>query len=353
MGDYYQLLKENRFQIHPSRYAMAGLVGMCTVVNSGLAVAQRLAFGKKIANANLAGPPVFIIGHWRSGTTLMHELISLDERFNFPSNFEAFVPAHFLVSRPIVYPLIRLLMPARRPMDNMSMGAGSPQEDDFALIGLGAPTPYRRIAFANRVGRDHLELNFDLAKPVTEQKLREAMETFVKSLAIRYQSQLVMKSPPHTGRIAQLAKWFPDAKFIHLSRHPYKLVPSTMRLWKLLDKLQSFQVPKYDDTWLKNYIFECKDLMYESYFEHREQLPANRLVEIRFEDLVDQPIDQLRRAYDQLELGGFEDAKPNVQDYFERKKSHKKNELQLDEKLKLEIDSNWQEYMAKFGYEPN
>ena len=352
MGDYYRLLKENRFQIHPSRYAMAGLVGMCSVMNSGLAVTQRLAFGKKIANAKLHGPPVFIIGHWRSGTTLMHELISLDERFNFPSNFEAFVPVHFLVSRPVIYPLIRMLMPARRPMDNMAMGAGSPQEDDFALIGLGAPTPYRRIAFANRASRDHLELNFDHAKPAAEQKLREAMETFLKSMSIRHQSQLVLKSPPHTGRIAQLAKWFPNAKFIHLSRHPYKLVPSTMRLWKLLDLLQSFQIPKYDDTWLKNYIFECKDLMYESYFEHRDHLPANRLVEVRFEDLVEQPIEQLGRAYDQLELGGFENAKPHVVDYFERKKSHKKNELQLDEKLKLEIDSNWQEYMTEFGYKP-
>ena len=182
MGDYFQLLKENRFQVHPTKYAMSVLVGMCTVMNSGLAFTQRLAFGNKIANAKLSGPPVFIIGHWRSGTTLMHELISLDERFNFPSNFEAFVPAHFLISRPMIYPLISMLMPAQRPMDNMSMGAGSPQEDDFALIGLGAPTPYRRMAFANRVSRDHLELNFDHAKPATEQKLREAMEGVFKNV---------------------------------------------------------------------------------------------------------------------------------------------------------------------------
>ena len=353
MGDYFRLLKENRFQIHPTRYPMAGAVGMCSVLNSGLAAIQRLIYEKKIASVKLTGPPVFIIGHWRSGTTLMHELISLDPRFNFPSNFDAFIPSHFLVSRPLVYPLIKMLLPGRRPMDNMSMSAGSPQEDDFALIGYGVPTPYRRIAFANRLNRDHLELNFDKATPGVEQKLHDAMETFLKSLTLRYQSRLVMKSPPHTGRIAQLAKWFPDAKFIHLSRHPYKLVPSTIRLWKLLDLLQSFQVAKYDDTWLKNYIFECKDLMYESYFEHRQQISSNRLVEVRFEDLVAQPTEQLRRAYDQLELGGFEDVKTNVQDYFERKKSHQKNEHQLDEKLKLEIDSNWQEYMTAFGYEPN
>ena len=352
MSDYFHLLKENRFQIHPTRYPMAGVVGLCSVLNSSLAAVQQLVYRKKIANTKLTGPPVFIIGHWRSGTTLMHELISLDQRFNFPSNFDAFIPTHFLVSRPIVYPLIQMLLPGRRPMDNMSMSAGSPQEDDFALIGYGVPTPYRRIAFANRPNRDHIELNFDNATPSVEQKTHDAMKTFLKSLTLRYQSQLVMKSPPHTGRIAQLAKWFPDAKFIHLSRHPYKLVPSTMRLWKLLDLLQSFQVTKYDDMWLKNYIFECKDLMYESYFEHRQQLPANRLVEVRFEDLVAQPIEQLGKAYDQLELGEFENVKPHLQDYFDRKRSHKKNEHQLDEKLKLEIDSNWQEYMTAFGYEP-
>ena len=350
MGDYFRLLKENRFQVHPTRYPMAALTGVCSVVNSSLAQVQRLAYGKKIANAKLNGPPVFIIGHWRSGTTLMHELISMDQRFNFPSNFEAFIPTHFLVSRPVIYPLIRLLLPGRRPMDNMSMSASSPQEDDFALISFGAPTPYRRMAFVNRPNRDHLALNFDNASPIVESQLREAMETFLKSLTIRHQSRLVMKSPPHTGRVAQLAKWFPDAKFIHLSRHPYKLVPSTIRLWKLLDLLQSFQVVKYDDTWLKNYIFECKDLMYSSYFEHRDELPSNRLAEVRFEDLVDQPLEQLGKVYDQLELGGFEDVKPNLEDYFERKKSHKKNEHQLDEKLKLEIDSNWQDYMAEFGY---
>ena len=36
MGDYFRLLKENRFQIHPTRYPMAGAVGMCSVLNLSL-----------------------------------------------------------------------------------------------------------------------------------------------------------------------------------------------------------------------------------------------------------------------------------------------------------------------------
>ncbi|MEL7497296.1 MAG: sulfotransferase [Planctomycetota bacterium] len=351
MGDYWRLLRENRFQIHPSRYAMTCLIGGCSVVNSTLGMIQNLTHGRRIERTELAGPPVFIVGHWRSGTTLMHELVALDQRFQFPSNFDAFIPNHFLVSRYLFYPIVSLLMPPRRPMDNMSMGAGSPQEDDFALVSYGAPTPYRRIAFPNRQSRDHLDLNFANSTPATQTALRTAMERFLKSLTLRYQSQLILKSPPHTGRIRQLLEWFPDAKFIHLSRHPYKLVPSTMRLWRLLDELQGHQVPSYDDTWLKNYIFECKDLMYAAYFEQRDEFADNQLIEVRFEDLVANPVQEMSRVYGQLELGDFDQVQPSIDNYFSKKKNHKKNELNLDLSLQTDIDSNWQPYMQAFGYE--
>ena len=191
----------------------------------------------------------------------MHELMSMDERLAFPNNFDAFLPHHFLVSRPVLYPLVKMLMPSKRPMDNMKMGVELPQEDDFALCVYGAPTPYRRIAFPNRSSRDHLNLDLASATPQTQQLVHQSMEHFLKMLTAQYNSQLVLKSPPHTGRLKQLSQWFPGAKFIHMSRHPYRLVPSTMKLWKLLDLLQGFQLPKYDDVWLKNYIFECKNLM--------------------------------------------------------------------------------------------
>lgn len=351
MGDYWRLLRQNRFQIHPSRYPMTGLVGVCSVVNSSLGLLQRITHGRKIRETVLAEPPVFIIGHWRSGTTLMHELISLDQRFNFPSNFDAFIPSHSLVSRLFFYPLVQLLMPGRRPMDNMAMGAGSPQEDDFALISYGAPTPYRRIAFPNRPSKDHLDLNLSSASPATTRKLREALETFLKSLTVRYRSRLVLKSPPHTGRIKQLAEWFPGAKFVHLSRHPYKMVPSTMRLWRLLDELQGFQVPNYDDTWLKNYIFECKDLMYSAYLEDRAGLKSNQLVEVRFEDLVEDPDAEMKRVYEVLELGKYRDVRGRIEDYFRQKQNHQKNKLNLDPALQTDIAANWQQYMSEFRYQ--
>lgn len=351
IGDYYRLMRENRFQIHPYKYGMAALGSGCVVINSMLSGVQHLTHGRRIAAAQLQRPPVFIIGHWRSGTTLMHELMSMDTRLAFPTNFDAFVPNHFLLSRYFFYPIVKLLMPSRRPMDNMSMGAGSPQEDDFALCASGAPTPYRRIAFANRPNRDHLSLNLDSASPEVQEQLRKAMTYFLKSLTVRYNSQLVLKSPPHTGRLRQLAEWFPGAKFVHMSRHPYKLVPSTMRLWRLLDSLQSFQVPKYDDTWLKNYIFECKDLMYTAYFDQRSEIPENQLVEVNFEEMVANPIEQMRQVYEKLEIGEFDRLEPSIEQYFQSRKGHQTNPFTIDDNLKVDIDNNWHQYMETFGYQ--
>lgn len=350
VGSFVNLLRENRFQIDLARWPMTFMVGGCSVLNSTLAGVQYLTHGRRAQAAELKGPPIFVVGHWRSGTTLMHELLALDQRFAFPSNFDAFVPNHFLLSRYWLYPIVKLLMPPARPMDNMEMGVASPQEDDFALCAFGAPTPYRRIAFPNRPHRDHLLLNLANASEAELLQLKSAMERFLKLLTVRYQKPLILKSPPHTGRIEKLAQWFPGAKFIHVSRHPYDLVPSTLRLWRALDQLMGFQLPRYDDTELKNYIFECQDLMYSAYHQQRSSIPPENLIEIRFEDLVAEPLSEMQRVYEHLRLGEYQQIEPEIKSYFDRKKSHQRNKFSIDDGLRMEVDARWPMYMQMFGY---
>ncbi len=127
--------------------------------NTGLYLTQRLIYGRKLAAAELHGPPVFIVGHWRSGTTLLHELMVRDERLSSPSTFQCFAPHHFLVSEWFFRRFGAWLLPGKRPMDNMAAGWDRPQEDEFALIELGLPSPYRRMAFPNQppVDLDYLD----------------------------------------------------------------------------------------------------------------------------------------------------------------------------------------------------
>lgn len=247
-------------------------------------------------------------------------------------------------------PLVNILLPRKRPMDDMDLSATAPQEDDFALISLGAPTPYRKIAFANNRNNDHHQLNLSRTDPKIATQVKRALTYFFKALTLKTGKQLILKSPPHTGRIKQLAKWFPGAKFIHMSRHPHQMVPSTIRLWQLLEQTQGYQSAKNDfDSW-KEYVFSCKDLMYDAYLDFKNELPENQLVEVRFEQLVEDPESEIRRVHEQLELEGFERLLPHIRAYMERTRDHKPNRNTIDESLKAEITSHWLDYLNEFGY---
>ena len=120
-----------------------------SVVNTFMRWLQQIWLGRRLAAAEQNGEILFIIGHWRSGTTLLHELLVLDERYAYPTTYECFAPNHFLLTGNCLPKLIWFLLPAKRPMDDMAVSFDHPQEDEFALISMGAPSPLLRIAFLN------------------------------------------------------------------------------------------------------------------------------------------------------------------------------------------------------------
>lgn len=349
VGDFLKLLQENRFRIHPTRYPMTALVSFCSLLNSCAAPIQSAFLGKKVANTDLVGPPVFIIGHWRSGTTLLHELMSLDENFASPNNFDTFVPHHFLLTGWFAEPMVDLLMPSTRPMDNMRLKTGLPQEDEFALLSMGGPTAYRRVAFPNEDHQTHRFLDGQALNDEERTTTRIQMEDFFKALTYKYKKRLVLKSPPHTGRIQLLREWFPGCKFIHISRHPHKVVPSTLRLWQTIDQVQSFQIAKYDTASLLDYVTICKNEMYSAYNRDQKLLEENEIAQVKFEDLVEDPVREVARVYRQLEIDDPNPVAKKIEQDF-RSRKHKTNSLDLDEALRERIDNDWQDYMDQFDY---
>lgn len=348
---YLRLLARHGFRIHPFKFPMTGLVGACTALNSALSRLQWALYDRAIERTDLVAPPIFIIGHWRSGTTLLHELISLDRNLSYPSNFDAFVPHHMLCSRYFMEWLVDLLLPARRPMDNMALAARSPQEDDFALVSLGAPTPYAEIAFPNdRIGR-HTTFDFDQVSAPDQERLREALQYFLKALTVRYRQRLVLKSPPHTARIGHLARWFPGAKFIHIARQPAALIASTQRMWHALHCTQGYQLPRYTSEALEAFVHRCHRELYDAYFRQLPELSREQLVEVQFERLLDEPESTLSSAFEQLQLPGIERLLPEVRAYFERHRHHRPATRVAADDLPV-LNAAWQRYAAAFGYGP-
>src|SRR5262249_13020715 len=157
--------------------------------------------------------------------------------------YECFEPNHFLLTEEFVKRYCGFLMPSRRPMDNMAFGWDRPQEDEFALCMMGAPSPYLSIAFPNRPLLDQDAYNPETLRPRQRKRWKEALFSFLQRLTFKDPRRLVLKSPTHTSRIKTLLELFPDARFVHIVRNPYVVFPSTVNLWKTLYETHGFQKP--------------------------------------------------------------------------------------------------------------
>lgn len=349
-GCWWRLLARNGFRIAPGRSHIALGVTCFTPVNDLLAIAQRLIYGRRIRTTEITHSPVFILGHWRSGTTLLHELLEADPQFASPNTFQCFAPWHFLLSEYLMVRFGNFLIPKKRPMDEMKAGWSLPQEDEFALMNLGLPTPYLRIAFPRTQDRNWSYLDLQDLSPAELRAWEDRFLWFLKTLTVRYGTKrLILKSPPHTGRLAELARIFPDAKFIHLTRDPRKLFSSTMRLWRSLDEVQALQKP-LEEPQLKEFVIRGLQRMYEGFEAARPQLPDNRLVDVRYEALVEQPKQTMRQLYDRLDLGDFQQAEPRLDERLQGHNKYQPNRHPLDAGLEREILSFWSQYAETYGY---
>lgn len=346
---FWRLAARNRFRIHPLRIPMAVFIGEFALFNSLLAVLQRRRYGEKIA-ATTIQPPIFILGHWRSGTTYLHELLSLDERFTTPTTYQVYGPHHFLISERVVTKWFPFLSPATRPMDNMAVGLNSPQEDEWALCNLGAPSPYLRVAFPDEPAPYLEYFNLEGLDDAAIGQWQATLRNFLAAVVCKNDKRLVLKSPGHTGRIRRLLELFPQAKFIHIVRNPYIVFPSTMRMWESFDRTQGMQL--FHGRGLAEFVLEAHNRIYEGFERDRGLLGPDQLFEMKYEDFVRDPHEHMRRIYDELSLGGFADVSPKIEAHVASKKDYQTNRFELTQEIIDLVSQRWARHVEKYGYTP-
>lgn len=234
-------------------------------------------------------------------------------------------------------------------MDNMAAGWERPQEDEFALMNLGQPSPYRRMAFPNEPPVDLDYLCLSDVDDIRRHEWIETLRRFLLRVSLSTQRPLIIKSPTHTGRLLTLARQFPEAKFIHLTRNPRELFPSTCRLWKSLDEAQGLQLPDHDQV--KEYVLRCFESMYEAFHRDRPQVADHRVVDLRYEDLIADPVSSLRQVYESLRLADFESVEEDIRDWVRRDHGdYQSNRHQLSDEDEATIRSRWSEYFERYEY---
>lgn len=311
----------------------------------------KLKYNTKINNTTITQPPVIIIGHWRSGTTYLHELISQDPQFCYITLWHTLLPDSFPILEPTKTFLAHFL-PEQRPMDEIKVDIDGPYEEEAAIAILSPWSFFHCLHFPRNAEEQYQKsINFKNLTPKEKNQWKKHYHHFMKTVTYaNHGKRLLLKNPANTARIPLLQEIFPDAKFIHIYRNPYKVYLSTIKMRnKVLEKLalQNANKENIEKQVIENY----KRLM-TSYNEQKKQIPPENLIEIKYEDLVANPIQQVKNIYNQLKIQGIEKAIPEMKKYLERQKNYKTNVYSIDKKIIQRVQENWDFTISTWGYHP-
>ncbi|MDD3877507.1 MAG: sulfotransferase [Bacteroidales bacterium] len=348
IGKLFRLFWQGRFALHPKYFFRFFLLFQAAVWSSVFGIIEHFRYKKKIDALPLPVKPVFIVGHWRTGSTFLHQLMSLDDTFITPSVFHVTVPGCFISIEKYYKPVMYKIMDNKRPMDNVKFGPDAPQEDEFALFRLTQNSPLQHIIFPLKKTY-FLCCNDNLIPDMSGIRIWEkAMVYFYKKLFFMSKKRILIKNPFHSMRIDIINSIFPDALFIHIYRNPLMLVPSTIRMWDIIANQN-----KLNNRWNKPGVLETVTLLRKMTDKIKTDLKGidlNRFIEVKFEDLEENTPEQIKKIYSHLGLNYTQDFEKKILDFIEFEKGYVKNTHTLtDEEIKV-IKSEMGEDMRLKGY---
>jgi hypothetical protein len=318
--------------------------------NSVLYWISEAKYKKQAEALPLDQPPIFVIGHWRTGTTLLHDLFSVDPNLAYPTTFECFFPHHFLLTERVLSRVMRKLLPKKRPQDDVPVGFDRPQEEEFGMMMLGEGTPYITHAWPRFGPADTEYLDFKGVPEAEQKKWSDAYTWFYRRLLLKHGKPLVMKTPANAARLKLLTKLFPDARYVYLARNPLNVFPSTVKLWRALYSVQGLHNPPNLDPWLDDYVLDMFARLTEDYEEDRHLIPEGRLIELRYEDFIKDPLTAMRDIYARLDIGDFATAEAPMRAYLDTQKEHRVSEYEMPLELKRKVVERLAPYIDRFGY---
>lgn len=348
--DWVDILRSNGWRVAPQYLPRALFITLNSIANSRRRRAELERYMGQIEEATVRSP-VFVLGHWRSGTTHLHNILSLDQRFSYPSFFQVTNPHTFLSTWDSAKnsQAFKFFSPKTRLIDNMEATLESPMEDEVALTVLTGISPILKVEFPRTGGHYQRYLTFEGATADELQRWKDGFTFFMKKLTVASGKPLILKSPPHTCRIKLLLELFPDAKFIHIHRNPYVVFKSYNRSIRIMQDMMQLQLPRNDN--LEDEIIEQYIVMHEKLLAEQSMVPEGRFFELSYESLEMEPEAQVRRIYDAVAIGEFCDIEPELKRYLSGLAGYRKSELtEVAPKLKEKIQRKWARYFAHWGY---
>ena len=316
---------------------------------------QERKYQRLLANMPLKHDPLFILGHWRSGTTFVHNIFAQDSRFGYTTTYQTVFPHHMMAMQWMLKPLMKMLMPSHRPTDKIELHPDLPQEEEFALLNT-CPVSYYLFWFFPQYMKEYCD-RFLTMKSATEEEIDDFKDKFMKVVKVSMwntrfnvkDAQYLSKNPPHTGKVKTLVEMFPNAKFIYLIRNPYTVFESSRSFFtQTIAPLQLNTITQ--DEMEQNILYGYREL-YDIYQEKKKFIPEGNLVEVKFEDYEKNPLEITERIYRQLNIPGWDEARSAIEAYVGNKKGYQKNSYRYDSRTVGMVNEAWGDILDAWGYE--
>lgn len=296
-----------------------------------------LTFNRKIKGHQILKDPIFILGYYRSGTSYLHELLTKDDRLGYHTNFQMVQPEVMLSTEKILLPFYDFICRVFKIQDKVHripMSFKFPGEEDGAMTTgfnkRGAHWGY----FFPKIMMRHIQ-KYIMFENINSSEMYEWTNDFVfllKKISLANRGkQLVLKSPPNTARVKLLLSLFPNAKFIFIHRNPYDMYASNKRFMKLTHKIYALGGTKNINT--RDIILDTYSQFMNKYLSEKSLIPDEQLIEIKYEDFINSPLENMKNIYSALNLNEFQYCEKKMIEHLCSRNDYKKleHELQSDE----------------------
>ena len=241
--------------------------------------------------------PVFIIGLPRTGTTLLHNLLSEDPESRVPLTFEVMFPAR----RPSSDAGDQIL----RDKTASRLGWANRLAPGFKRIHPMAPElPQECIAItANVFASIQFHTTHDVSSyqdwfEQSGQRLAyEFHHRFLQHLDARRSGRWLLKAPGHLFGLDALLERYPDAKIVQTHRDPLRVMASMASHATVLRKAFSDEADPaaIAADWTRRWA----DAL-DRFLQARDRAPAEHFLDVPYESLEHEPLTAVERVYDFL-----------------------------------------------------
>ena len=343
-----QLLIKNGVGANPVALGRTIFLLQSGMWTSFLNLVENVSRGSQIRSTEVPSDPLIIVGHWRTGSTFLQNLLSTDPDFTTSNFLNCIYPGSFLSCHRFVAPIVRAVLPSHRPMDNVSVCIDEPHEDEDALFRLCGISPMELLLFQK--DKEYFLKDADQWVPLQSknQEWQRAITQFVKKLHMSEGKRVLLKNPFHSFRIPTLLKLFPNARFIHIYREPLRVIRSTQKMWEIMSRENALRGHSVKPSLQE--VATVFDRMMKKLTKDLEELPNGRVSLIRYEELEKDPVGNIQRAYKELSQQFSSEFEMRLKVRSEQLKHYEKNTFTSDIEDITEIRKILDWYCRKYGY---